>query len=449
MTLAFAAVFTGVLLRYGGEYRLAWEAQLGLPPVWFLATCFASLTFVSFAIGGTYRRETYWSIHDELTDLGKGLVVLGALTLSLLYLFKLEDVSRVSLSISFLVLGCVAVGVRLAWGLQARRAQPDALQRWLLVGTGERSDGVASLVARHPHVGARIVGVVGEGHQLEHGPPWLGSTSDLPEVLRTEVIDEVIVTLEFGDWSKLEGVLAACAEQGKTVRIPLDAMAPTVLRGRLEEFDDMPMWSVLATPGQHVALAVKRIFDVVAASALILVLSPILLTTSIAIRIRDGGPVFFAQWRSGLHGRAFRMFKFRTMIDGAEELRGNLLGSNERLGPAFKVTNDPRMTNLGRTLRKWSIDELPQLWNVVLGHMSLVGPRPQPTDEVEMYQLWHRRRLSMRPGVTGLWQITARNDPSFDVWMDQDLEYIDRWSLWLDASILLRTPAAIIRTPGT
>lgn len=446
---AFAAVFAGVLVRYGASYRSIWEGELSLPPVWILALCFAVLAFVSFSSSGTYRRETYWSIATELTDLGKGLVFLGALTLSFLFLFKLEDVSRAALGFSFLALSGISTGVRLALRRRALRTQPERLSRWLLVGVGERSDEIADLVARHPHVGARIVGLVGDGHQVEQRVPWLGSIADLPEVLRTEVIDEVIVTLDAGDWNKLEGVLAACAQQGKTVRMPLNSVAPTVLKGRLEEFDDMPMWSVLATPQQQVALAVKRIFDVAAATSLLLILSPLLIATAVSVRIRDGGPVFYAQWRSGLHGRAFRMVKFRTMVNGAEAMRADLMTSNERVGPAFKMADDPRVTKLGRTLRKWSIDELPQLWNVVMGHMSLVGPRPQPVDEVQTYQLWHRRRLSMRPGVTGLWQVTARNDPSFDVWMDLDLVYIDRWSLWMDASILLRTPAALVRMPGT
>ena len=142
------------------------------------------------------------------------------------------------------------------------------------------------------------------------------------------------------------------------------------------------------------------------------------------------------------------MLKFRTMVDGAEAMREDLIDQNERTGPAFKIADDPRITRFGRWLRKTSIDETPQLLNVFLGQMSLVGPRPQPLEEVAEYDLWHRRRLSMRPGITGLWQVQARNDPSFGAWMDLDLEYIDRWSLGLDFSVLIRTPTALVRTPG-
>ena len=158
--------------------------------------------------------------------------------------------------------------------------------------------------------------------------------------------------------------------------------------------------------------------------------------------------MFFSQDRGGLSGRTFPAHKFRTMVDDAEDQRAGLVSQNERTGPVFKIEDDPRVTPVGGFLRKTSIDELPQLWNVFKGEMSLVGPRPQPVIEVAAYDFWHRRRLSMRPGITGLWQITARNDPDFNRWMELDLQYIDRWSLLLDLRILVLTPWALFRTPG-
>jgi lipopolysaccharide/colanic/teichoic acid biosynthesis glycosyltransferase len=196
-------------------------------------------------------------------------------------------------------------------------------------------------------------------------------------------------------------------------------------------------------------LALKRVIDVVGAGVVLVLVSPLLLAAYLLILLVDGRPVMYRQQRGGLHGREFTMLKFRTMVNGAHETRADLLDNNERSGPVFKIANDPRITRLGRVMRKTSMDEAPQLFNVLLGQMSLVGPRPQPLEEVAEYDLWHRRRLSMRPGITGLWQIRARHDPSFDTWMDNDLEYIDRWSLWLDLMVLVRTPAALIRTPGT
>lgn len=447
---AFAAVFVGVLFRFGPGYQTVWEGILGLPPVSLLATFFALLTFGSFAIAGTYRRETYWSLRTELADLAKGMVLLGALTLSLLFLFKLEDVSRVALATTFVTHTSLAVGVRLLMRGRAHgRVTAGRTTRWLLVGTEERSNEISGLVERHPHLGATVIGVVGDDHGGGSGLQWLGPVSDLPGVLASNVVDEVVVTLDVGDWAKLEGVMAACAEQGKTVRVPLASISPSLLKGRLEELDGAPMWSILATPEHRLALALKRVFDVTVSATLLLLLAPLLAATALALLATEGRPVLFLQWRGGLHGRPFRMIKFRSMVPGAEEMRGELVAANERVGPVFKIADDPRITRLGRWLRKTSVDELPQLWNVLMGHMSLVGPRPQPLEEVESYDLWHRRRLSMRPGITGLWQVKARHDPSFDTWMDLDLEYIDRWSLWLDASVLAKTPRALARTPGT
>jgi exopolysaccharide biosynthesis polyprenyl glycosylphosphotransferase len=292
------------------------------------------------------------------------------------------------------------------------------------------------------------VGTVGQQSAEDSAAPWLGGLEDLSEALSKNPVDEVVVVFDAADWTKLEAVIAACAEQGKTIRMPLDTIAPTMLRGRFEEFDGIPMWSILSTSPHDLALAIKRIVDVVASAGLLLILSPLFAVTSLAIAVSDGRPVMFRQRRGGLHGRHFEMLKFRTMVTGAEEMRDAMLSTNERSGPVFKMKEDPRVTGLGRWLRKTSIDELPQLLNVLAGHMSLVGPRPQPMTEVDAYDIWHRRRLSMRPGITGLWQVRARHDPSFDTWMDLDLEYIDRWSLVLDAEILVRTPAALIRTPG-
>jgi exopolysaccharide biosynthesis polyprenyl glycosylphosphotransferase len=450
-TAAFFAVIVGVRLRFGADASVAWEGVLGLPPVPLMAAYFGVLTFLCFASAGIYRREAYWSRYTELLDFFKGLALLGSVTLGLLYLFKFEDVSRLVLVFAFASVSLVGIGVRsiLRRSIRAAALRGQSLRHWLVVGNGPRVSEMVDLVKRHPQIGAQIEGIVGPTAMSTDKVPWLGGIEDLPEILSRNVIDEVIIVFDAADWVKLEGVIAACTEQGKTVRMPLDAIAPTILRGRFEEFDGVPMWSVLATSEHDLALAVKRIIDVVISSALLLLLSPVLIITALTILVGDGRPIFFRQPRGGLHGRPFQMLKFRTMVNGAEGMRGDLLTVNERTGPVFKMRNDPRVTKFGRWLRKSSIDELPQLANVFAGHMSLVGPRPQPMEEVVAYDLWHRRRLSMRPGITGLWQVEARNDPSFDTWMDRDLEYIDQWSLVLDFSILARTPAATFRTPGS
>jgi exopolysaccharide biosynthesis polyprenyl glycosylphosphotransferase len=196
-------------------------------------------------------------------------------------------------------------------------------------------------------------------------------------------------------------------------------------------------------------LATKRLMDVVGASVGLVLLSPLLGAVAIAIVLTDGRPVLFRQQRAGLGGRTFVVLKFRTMTKDADSQRAALREYNEVEGhAAFKMTDDPRITRIGKILRKTSVDELPQLWNVLLGEMSLVGPRPHPLDDVAGYDPWHRRRLAMKPGITGLWQVAGRREPDFDRWVRYDLEYIDHWSLWLDLRLLIRTIPAMLRAEG-
>jgi len=445
---AAAAVFLGIYLRFGGATDETWS-KLGLPPIWVLAGSFALVTFLSFAAAGVYRKEIYWDLQPELRDLAKGVGLLLATSLALLFLFKLQDVSRLAIAMAFVLVAAGAVLGRLVVRSGAKRSvhRGRTLRNWLVVGIPDRVDDLSRTLRNHPHIGADIVGYIADSDVESHEGQWLGTIYDLPEVLQHVVIDEVIVS-GLSDQKSLEAILSVCAEQGKTVRLSMDSIAPTALKGRVEEFDGVPMWSILSTRGQSLEHALKRLMDFGGAILGLLLLSPVLLVAALAILVSDGRPVIFSQSRGGLHGREFKMFKFRTMINGAEFDRVDLAEVNERSGPLFKIRNDPRITPLGRWLRKTSIDETPQLLNVLFGQMSLVGPRPQPLEEVAQYDLWHRRRLSMRPGITGLWQIRARHDPSFDTWMDNDLEYIDGWSLWLDISILIRTPRALIRFPG-
>ena len=205
-----------------------------------------------------------------------------------------------------------------------------------------------------------------------------------------------------------------------------------------------PVFSLVSGPDRALALTAKRLLDIGVAAVGLVVLSPVLLAVAVAIALDTGRPILFRQDRIGLHGRPFRVLKFRSMSRDAEELQAELEHRNEIKGRAFKLTDDPRVTRVGRFLRRTSLDELPQLLNVLRGEMSLVGPRPPLPGEVDGYDLWHRRRLSMKPGITGLWQVRARREPEFDRWVAADLEYIDRWSLWLDVKILARTiPAAL------
>ena len=278
--------------------------------------------------------------------------------------------------------------------------------------------------------------------------PVLGRVDDLLDVLHARVIDEVVVCLPPEQFALAEPIVRICEEEGKIVRIPLVGGIPEIAGGVVEDFAGVPLLSLVYGPDRTLALLLKRFIDLVLAALALLVLAPVFLVIGLVILLRDRGPVFFRQTRVGLHGRLFEMVKFRTMVPDAEARLAELETLNEVRGPAFKVTDDPRLTRTGPFLRRTSLDELPQLWNVLRGDMSLVGPRPPLPREVAGYDLWHRRRLSMRPGITGLWQVSARREENFDRWVAIDLDYIDRWSLWLDLRIMLGTIPAVISGSG-
>jgi exopolysaccharide biosynthesis polyprenyl glycosylphosphotransferase len=278
--------------------------------------------------------------------------------------------------------------------------------------------------------------------------PLLGGVDDIETVLHGMVVDEVAICLSIEDWGLVEPIARLCADEGRVVRIPVAETSMMLPGGHLEDFEGMSILSLVNGPDRIIGIALKRTIDIVVAAAALVVLSPFLLMAAVVIRIRDGSPVLFRQQRVGLHGRPFQVVKFRSMIPDAEERLGELEDSNEIRGPAFKMTEDPRVSRTGRWLRKTSVDELPQLWNVLRGEMSIVGPRPPLPREVDDYDVWHRRRLSMKPGITGLWQVAARRDPDFDRWVRMDLEYIDNWSLWLDLKIVARTIPAILAQEG-
>jgi exopolysaccharide biosynthesis polyprenyl glycosylphosphotransferase len=304
----------------------------------------------------------------------------------------------------------------------------------------------AAKLEAHRELGLRVVGFLDESpaYDLPGGWKYLGTLDKLEEVLHSNVVDEVVVCLPFSQWTLIDTITRVCEEEGRIVRIPMDVLDRAISVGKVEDLDGTPVFSLVSGPDRAIALAAKRALDVVVSAVGLVVLSPLLLAIGLAIVLDDGRPVLFRQERVGLHGRPFRVVKFRSMRRDAEERKAELEHRNEIQGSAFKITDDPRVTRVGRFLRRTSLDELPQLINVLRGEMSLVGPRPPLPGEVDGYDLWHRRRLSMKPGITGLWQVRARREPEFDRWVAADLEYIDRWSLWLDFKILARTiPAAV------
>jgi exopolysaccharide biosynthesis polyprenyl glycosylphosphotransferase len=273
----------------------------------------------------------------------------------------------------------------------------------------------------------------------------VGRTTDLAEVARTNFIDEVIVA-EPRD----QGLISRMFHEAK--RLHLDMKMTADLFGceaiGWETFGAIPIVALHQEKLPVGKLLLKRGLDIAVAGGLLLLIVPVLLLISGLIKLDSRGPVLYTAPRAGRKGRPFRCYKFRTMVPEADDIKKNLRTRNQRSGPFFKIKGDPRISRIGRLLRRYSLDELPQLWNVLKGDMSLVGPRPHPLDDVSEYAIEHLPRLDVTPGITGLWQVTARSDPSFQTGMNLDVEYIDTWSLGMDLKILLKTAGAVLRGSG-
>ena len=450
------AIAVGVLVavatirfRDGGMRTLLEALGLDLLPA---ALIFAVVWVVALWVSGLYRLDARWRIWTEVRDVLRATVVVLAVTLSTLFIVKGTDVSRLFLAFLFVAQPAVTLAGRLILRavFEANRRRGLDPRYMLVAGTGSLAQAFADRVESHPGMGLQIIGhlsVPGETERLVTRPV-LGTVDDIEEIFHSQVVDEVAVCLPPAASRFLEPITGLAAGEGKTVRVPVDPAEELMPGAIQEEFDGFLVRSLVHDGHREVGLLLKRLMDIVGAAVGLVLLSPLLLGAALAIRFSDGSPILFRQTRVGLHGRPFEMIKFRTMVVGAEEQLEDVLHLNEREGAAFKATNDPRITPVGRFLRRTSIDELPQLWNVLVGTMSLVGPRPPLPREVAEYDIWHRRRLSMKPGITGLWQIEARHEPDFDRWVEHDLIYIDGWSIWLDVKILVRTLPALLTHGG-
>ena len=381
-------------------------------------------------------------------DILRATGVMALVTLGVLFLFRLPDVSRLLLLVLFPAQAAATVLTRAVMRAVLERLRRRGYsQRFILIlGAGPLGHDFAATLANHRELGLKVIGFLDSDPENRVPGRWpiLGEIDDLEAVLHSRIVDEVAICLPFSQWDRIEAIAGLCEEEGKIVRIPMGVMDRAISAARVEDLDGTPVFSLVSGPDRALALAAKRILDIAGALVGMVVLLPVGAVIAAAILLEDGGPILFRQERVGLHGRTFRVLKFRSMTRDAQAQQAQLAAQNEIQGPAFKLDQDPRVTRVGRFLRRTSLDELPQLQNVLQGDMSLVGPRPPLPDEVVDYDLWHRRRLSMKPGITGLWQVRGRRDPEFDHWVEADLEYIDRWSLWLDLKILLRTiPAAL------
>jgi len=326
---------------------------------------------------------------------------------------------------------------RVMEGIGARNA--------LIVGCGRVGRALASYLEDNRVLGYTVRGFVDGNHAGD--PRILGRIDDFDRIVRAEFIDDVFITIP-SERELVKRLADDARHRGLDVKVIPELYDGIGWKAPIHYLGDFPVMDLHSKPIPSVGLLLKRLLDLTVAGAALVLSTPLLIVTAIAIRLNSPGPVVYRSARVGKKGRKFICYKFRTMVENADALKEELRRRNERDGPFFKIADDPRVTRVGRFLRKYSLDELPQLWNVIRGDMSLVGPRPHPVDDYERYDIEHLRRLDVRPGITGLWQVTARRDPSFEKNMSLDLAYIEDWHFGRDLKILLMTVPAILRASG-
>jgi len=449
ITLAFEAAYrTRTLLHLENEFFLYIQQQ-----VLVLGSALVAWVVIGLWI----------EVYDKL-DSGHPLIILRDTSRQCLYgavcLVVFEYVLRLELSRPFLLLlSAYAWVLQLLFRLTAGRVvgvlrrEFVAPHHVMVAGTGERAIRLARALEESSEYDVRLRGFLSE---LPDAPAEIAlravykvwPVSDLHQILRQHVVDEVIFAVGSESLANLEEVFLLCDEQGVRTRVAVDFFPHVNSTVSLDRFGETPLLTFSAAPSDEVRLLAKRSIDVAIAAAGLVVLSPLMALIALLIRLTSPGPAIFRQVRCGLNGRRFIFYKFRSMVRNAEALKPQLAHLNTRDTVVFKIPDDPRLTPVGRYLRKFSVDEWPQLWNVLRGDMSLVGPRPAVPSEVEQYQCWQRRRLRMRPGLTCLWAISGRDNVDFETWMKMDMQYIDNWSLALDWKILLQTIPRVLTGHG-
>jgi exopolysaccharide biosynthesis polyprenyl glycosylphosphotransferase len=449
-----------VALAFAAAYQT--RAVLPLEHEFFL-TPDKSVLVLGFSVMAWVLIGLSMEVYEKL-DAGHPLIILRdsarQCTYGALCLIVFEYVLRLDLSRFFLLLfSAYAWVLLLIFRLLAGRLvglirrEFGAPHYVMVVGTGERAVRLARGLERSGDYGIRLRGFLAESAgapaSITLGEAYpVRPVRELTSVLQEHVVDEIIFAVGSESLAELEEVFLLCDEEGVRTRVAVDFFPHVNSTVSLERFGATPLLTFSAAPYDEIRLLLKRFTDMVIAGAGLVVLSPFMAAVALLVRLTSPGPAIFSQVRCGLNGRRFTFYKFRSMCRDAEEMKAAIAHLNTRDGVVFKIPHDPRLTPIGRYLRKFSIDEWPQLWNVLRGDMSLVGPRPAVPDEVDRYQRWQRRRLRMRPGLTCLWAISGRDNVDFETWMKMDMQYIDNWSLALDWKILLRTIPRVLTGRG-
>ncbi|HOW84881.1 MAG TPA: sugar transferase [Candidatus Aminicenantes bacterium] len=417
-----------------------WLALVFAVPYWCLAL-YANGMYQSM------RTRTYLEI---LWAVVKAAALTFLLMGTFIFLLKLTFMSRLFfilfMGFSFLFIWLEKTAIFMS--SHYVRRQGLNTRRLLIVGTGNRAREFIKKVDQHPEWGFELLGAIddepGRGVHRVGRLDVIGVLDDIPGIFHRDAVDEVIFVVPRSRLNALQGAIDDCETEGVVVTIAVDLFDTKLARASVAELDGQPLLHFKTTHAKEWELLVKRIFDFASSGLGIVALLPLFLLMSVLIKVTSKGPVFFKQNRLGLAGRRFTLYKFRTMKQGAQAVLSDVADLQAMTTPEFREKKTQWITPIGRFMRKFSIDELPQLFNVFIGHMSIVGPRPTVPDEVEKYKDWQRRRFSMKPGITCLWQVNGRNNIAFEDWMKLDLEYLDNWSLWLDAKILMKTVPVVL-----
>ena len=412
-----------------------------------LLIVYAALTLFFFEYYNLYRTARDRTSWDETLTVCRALILVTLLLTACMYMLRIQIASRLVVGVSGLLNVVTLSGWRYVKRkvVNARIARGEGVRNVLIVSAGESALGVARILSENKHLGYAVRGIISENGL--RAPNVLGKIDDLEQVAHANFIDEIFIVPPL-DCELVKRVALDAYQNRLDVRLVPDLYDGLILGAPIHRLHDLPVLTLHQEPIPSLALFFKRILDIVFSTVAVILVSPVMLLIAIAIKLDSRGSILYRSQRIGKKGRAFLCYKFRTMVPNADALKENLRKLNEREGPFFKITNDPRMTRLGKWLRKYSLDELPQLFNVLNGEMSLVGPRPHPLDDYRRYSVQHLRRLAVTPGITGLWQVTAREDPSFATNMALDLEYIEEWSPWMDIRILLKTFPTVFRGAG-
>lgn len=431
LSLTAASFFAAYAVR--SSFRLEGYTVMPIGVYVWLLWLMLPLWSLLLAFFGVYSRRSL-TLPTQVIQVSKA-VGLAWLVLGAILFFLDEDGATNRLVAIFALFIDYGALVSYRWILFSLRRRRSRRDRYVaVIGDGEPAESFARALRTHAEWGLEPVGVF--------------ALTGARAVLERGEIDEMIFVVERERLESCEDLFLTCEELGVTATVVLNLFPHSIARMELHELDGFPMLRFARTPTDESLLLLRRMMDVLLSVCLIVLTLPLMAATAVLIKLTSAGPILFSQRRLGLHGRPFVMHKFRSMTHDSSKRRGDLNDINEMDGPVFKSSQDPRITTLGRWLRRYSIDELPQLYNVVKGEMSLVGPRPPLPEEVARYERWQRRRLSMKPGMTCLWQISGRSHLGFEEWMRLDLSYIDNWSLLLDLKILLKTVPVVLLGKG-